>query len=121
MGVSQLSKGGRLGPAVTLKKKAEFLPANPILVGTFLSAVARGSPLTLLQGARRNAGGPTAAAGVKAGLKFAQTHLGFQFGFEEAAEAGSLQAAQNPEGAKTKEEDDASTLMLRDIVILEAL
>ena len=54
-----------------VEKKAEFLPANPILVGTFLSAVARGSPLTLLQGARRNAGGPTAAAGVKAGPKLA--------------------------------------------------
>ena len=67
---------------------------------------------------RKNAGGGGAAEGVRGGLRFAQLHLGFNFGLseEEVATAGLAQAvaAQFPD-------NEAAALRPRDIVSLVRL
>ena len=65
-------------------------PPVSVHVALFLKAVSEGSAASLLVKRRKNAGGSGAAKGVRGGLRFAQFHLGFEFGLgeEEVAAAG---------------------------------
>ena len=93
-------------------------PPVPVHVALFLQAVSEGSATAMVVKRRKNAGGGGAAEGVRAGLRIAQLHLGFNFGLseEEVATAGLAQAvaAQFPD-------NEAAALRPRDIVSLVRL
>ena len=93
-------------------------PPVPVHVALFLQAVSEGSAVAMVVKRRKNAGGGGAAEGVRGGLRFAQLHLGFNFGLgeEEVATAGLAQAV-----AAQFQDNEAAALRPRDIVSLVRL